>query len=88
MQLVGDLRQRFLVERQERAHIDVVRSCDFGGVDDVIRQEAYGRGAARRKLGIGYAVDGDEIGERLRQRRLLTYIVDGLRDPFAQCISA
>ena len=80
MQFVCDLRQRVLEERQQRAHIDVVRSGDFGGGDHVIRQIAHGRGAARRKLRVGDEIDGHEIGERLRQRSLFVHVRDGLLD--------
>ena len=85
MQFARDFRQRVLEERQQRAHVDVVRSGDFGGGDHIIRQIAHGRGAARRKLCVGNEIDGHEIGERLRQRRLLAYVHDGLFDGGTQC---
>lgn len=85
MQLARDLRQRILEERQQRTHIDVIGSRDFCSGDHVVRQIAHGRGAACGELRVGHQIDGYEIGERLRQRRLLAYVRDGLFDGGTQC---
>ena len=78
-----DFRQRVLIERQQRAHIDVVGARDFRGFDHVVRQEAHGRSAAGCQLCVGHQIDGHEIGERLGQRRHLAYAAHGGCDVLA-----
>ena len=60
---LGDFGQRVLIERQQRAHVDVVRARDFRGFDHVVRQETHGRSAAGRQLRVGNQIDGHKIGE-------------------------
>ena len=60
---LGDFGQCVLIERQQRAHVDVVRARDFRGFDHVVRQETHGHSAAGRQLRVGNQIDGHKIGE-------------------------
>lgn len=84
VQRLGDLAERVLVERQQRAHVDVGGPADRRDIDHVVGQEAHRGGAACGELRVGHKVDGDEVRERLCHRRVCAHRFDGGTDGFSE----